>query len=74
MKTAEEYHTDCYLPKGESWTDRDAFLFAQAYKDYCINSITDEMIQISTTDAINSNERMGRLQGIRWFKQKLLNL
>lgn len=30
----EEFHTDRMLPKGETWTDRDAFLFTEAYTKY----------------------------------------
>ena len=29
--TPKEFHTSRMLPKGENWTDRDAFLFAEAY-------------------------------------------
>lgn len=43
---AEEFHTSRMLPKGENWTDRDAFLFAEAYLQYRVNAISDEEMKL----------------------------
>ena len=80
-KQAEEYLKEkCSLPKGileKRKIRSEIVLLMQGYHESRVNAVTDEMIDANTErlirDGAQDNYILGRIRGVKWLKNKLLN-
>jgi len=59
---------------GIAFTEKEMIAFAKSYKEDCIASITDEMIEEEANRKYgNDFDKIAYRSGAKWLKQKLLN-